>query len=165
MRKYIYVMMYMYDDIYAYTHIHIYPRVHNRDHQEVVHARERRPFYICESQHVEETPHKHLHGRILYERLELSEATMQKRKEMRQKISRKAKQRQTDLEDYIKAVSSTRAAPDFDADRKEFEKFVREAVESRDAFDLFVAQREAVKAGAVRKHEEEQQRELLLIKL
>jgi len=116
-----------------------------RERQARVHAREMKPFVVCE-----EGP---LRGRILYEPLEVTQEVMQERREMRKKITRCARQRKQDVEDYITHVSTTRAAPDFDADRKEFEKLVREAVESREIFDILLAEREAAQAEALRKQE------------
>ena len=65
----------------------------------------------------------------------------------------------THSQDYITHVSTTRSAPDYDADRREFEKLVREAIESRDIFDLLFVEKEAAKADAQRKQELHELRE------
>ena len=128
-----------------------------RDNQKRVHTRERKPFYICDQ--------GHLQGRILYERLQVSEEVEQERTIMRDKISKFSKQRQRDLATYLASVGLSRAAPDYDAERKEFEKLVREAVESREAFDQFVLHRESAKDQVQRKQEHEKRQEMRQIVL
>jgi hypothetical protein len=56
-------------------------------------------------------------------------------------------------------VSNTRSAPDYDADRREFEKLVREAIESREIFDLLFVEKEAAKADAQRQQDLQELRE------
>ena len=127
--------------------------------QEQVHLREMKPFVPCKGK--PPSPYRaegHLKGRILYEPLEISNATKQERRLMRQVITRRARQRQHDLEDYLAHFRSSKATPD-ENERKEFERLVREAVESRDAFDAFVAQRENAKVELAHKQEAEQRRE------
>ena len=69
-------------------------------------------------------------------------------------------ERKREVDEYVRQFASTLSAPDYEAERRELEKMVREAVQAREAFDAYRNDLEAARALVTRKQRlEERKRE------
>jgi hypothetical protein len=66
-------------------------------------------------------------------------------------LAREKVERKRDVDEYVRQFASTLSAPDYEAERRELEKMVREAIQSREVFDAYRKDLEAARALVLRK--------------